>query len=61
VEDNKGEWRADHCIDSRFVPGVLISNRKSRATDPHLYDLTVSLMQEFGVDPEPGMIGHAIY
>jgi predicted AlkP superfamily phosphohydrolase/phosphomutase len=61
VEDNKGEWRADHCIDSRFVPGVLISNRKSRATDPHLYDLTVSLMQEFGVEPGPGMIGHTIY
>jgi predicted AlkP superfamily phosphohydrolase/phosphomutase len=61
VEDNNGEWRADHCIDSRFVPGVLISNRKSRATDPHLYDLTVSLLREFGVEPAPGMIGHTIY
>ena len=61
VEDNKGEWRADHCIDARFVPGVLISNRKSRVADPHLYDLTVSLMHEFGVAPGPGMIGHTIY
>jgi len=61
VEDNTEAWRADHCIDARFVPGVLISNRKSRAADPHLYDLTVSLMQEFGVGPGPGMIGHSIY
>lgn len=38
--------------------GVLISNRKSRATDAHLYDLTVFLMQEFGVAPGPGMNGH---
>jgi predicted AlkP superfamily phosphohydrolase/phosphomutase len=61
VVDNTEAWRADHCIDARFVPGVLISNRKSRAADPHLYDLTVSLMQEFGVGPGPGMIGQSIY
>jgi predicted AlkP superfamily phosphohydrolase/phosphomutase len=61
VEDNTEAWRADHCIDARFVPGVLISNRKSRAADPHLYDLTVSLMQQFGVGPGPGMIGQSIY
>jgi predicted AlkP superfamily phosphohydrolase/phosphomutase len=59
--DNTEAWRADHCIDARFVPGVLISNRKSRMENPHLYDLTVSLMQEFGVGPGPGMIGQSIY
>ncbi len=61
VEDNTDAWRADHCIDARFVPGVLISNRKSRAFDPHLYDLTVSLLDQFGVGPGSGMIGHSIY
>ena len=61
VQDNAEAWRADHCIDARFVPGVLLSNRKSLAPDPHLYDLTVSLMREFGVEPAPGMIGHSIY
>jgi predicted AlkP superfamily phosphohydrolase/phosphomutase len=29
VENNTDAWRADHCIDARFVPGVLISNRCS--------------------------------
>jgi hypothetical protein len=61
LENNTEAWRADHCIDARFVPGVLLSNRKSRAADPHLYDLTVSLLAEFHVDPGPGMIGHSIY
>jgi predicted AlkP superfamily phosphohydrolase/phosphomutase len=61
VEDNTDAWRADHCIDSRYVPGVLISNRKSRSADPHLYDLTVSLLEQFGIGPGAGMIGHSIY
>lgn len=61
VEENTDAWRADHCIDPRFVPGVLLSNRKSRASDPHLYDLTVSVMHEFGIAPLAGMIGHSIY
>src|SRR5215471_1263129 len=59
--DNAEAWRSDHCIWSKFVPGVLISNRKSAAPDPHLYDLTVSLLQTFGIEPGPGMIGHTIY
>jgi predicted AlkP superfamily phosphohydrolase/phosphomutase len=61
VTNNTEAWRADHCIDARYVPGVLISNRRSRASEPHLYDLTVSLMEEFGVAPGAGMIGHSIY
>jgi predicted AlkP superfamily phosphohydrolase/phosphomutase len=61
AENNDDAWRADHCIDARFVPGVLISNRASRAADPHLYDLTVSLLDQFGITPGQGMIGHSIY
>ena len=61
IDDNTEAWLADHCIDPRFVPGVLISNQASKAADPHLYDLTVSLMSEFGVPAGPGMIGHSIY
>ena len=61
VEDNKEEWRADHCIWAKFVPGVLISNIKSNDPHPHLWDLTVSLLAQFNVGPGPGMIGHSIY
>jgi predicted AlkP superfamily phosphohydrolase/phosphomutase len=61
VEDNTEEWRGDHCISAKFVPGVLISNRKSQAADPHLYDLTASILSEFGVPVPADMIGHTIY
>jgi predicted AlkP superfamily phosphohydrolase/phosphomutase len=61
VVNNTEAWRADHCILAKFVPGVLISNRKSSAADPHLYDLTVSLLHLFGIEPDPGMIGRSVY
>ena len=61
IEDNTDEWRGDHCIDARFVPGVLLSNRPSRAAHPHLYDMTRTLLDAFGVPPAPGMIGRSIY
>lgn len=61
VENNNEAWRADHCIDARFVPGVLLSNRRSRAEHPHLYDLTVSLLKDFQLEPGPGMVGTSIY
>ncbi len=48
VVDNTEAWRADHCILAKFVPGVLISNRKSQMAVPHLYDLTVSILDSFG-------------
>lgn len=61
VEDNTDAWRADHCVDAKLVPGVLISNRASREPAPHLYDLTVSLLNQFGVAPAAGMLGRSIY
>jgi predicted AlkP superfamily phosphohydrolase/phosphomutase len=61
VDNNTEAWRADHCIDARFVPGVLLENRVSKEANPRLWDLTVSIMQEFNVGPGQGMIGHSIY
>lgn len=58
---NTEAWVGDHCIASRFVPGVLISNRKSRAADPQLADITVTLLEEFGAPRGEGMIGKSIY
>jgi predicted AlkP superfamily phosphohydrolase/phosphomutase len=60
VEDTE-EWRGDHCISPKFVPGVLISNCKSRVANPHLSDLTASILSEFGVPIPANMIGHTIY
>ena len=61
VEDNTEAWIGDHCIAARFVPGVLISNRKSRVDDPALADLPATLLSEYGLAKEPGMTGRSIY
>jgi predicted AlkP superfamily phosphohydrolase/phosphomutase len=57
IEPNVDEWDGDHCIDSRAVPGVLLSNRPLRARSGGLADLTVSVLAYFGVAPAPGMNG----
>ncbi len=61
LADNTEEWRADHCIAPRYVPGVLIANRRVSAKAPQLSDLTVSLMNDFGVSATAGMRGHNIF
>jgi predicted AlkP superfamily phosphohydrolase/phosphomutase len=61
IEDNDSPWVGDHCMASDLVPGVLLSNRKVRAADPQLYDLTATIMGEFGVSPTEGMIGRTVF
>jgi predicted AlkP superfamily phosphohydrolase/phosphomutase len=61
VVDNEDAWIGDHCIAPQFVPGVLLTNRKTSLDDPHLYDLTVTILREFGVAPTPEMIGRDLF
>jgi predicted AlkP superfamily phosphohydrolase/phosphomutase len=61
IEDNKDEWRGDHCIAAHLVPGVFLSTRTSRLPDPRLEDLTVTLLAEFGIPKGPDMTGRAIF
>jgi len=61
IEDNTEEWRGDHCIAAESVPGIFVSNRKSRLDDPRLQDLTVTLLAEFGVPPASGMTGRRMF
>jgi predicted AlkP superfamily phosphohydrolase/phosphomutase len=61
IEPNIDEWDGDHCIDSRAVPGVLLSNRPLRASSGGLADLTVSVLAYFGVAPAAGMNGKPMF
>ena len=61
VVDNEDAWIGDHCIAPQFVPGVLLTNRKTSLDDPHLYDLTVTILRAFGVAPTPEMIGRNLF
>jgi predicted AlkP superfamily phosphohydrolase/phosphomutase len=55
--DNLDPWSGDHSVDSRHVPGVLITNRRITLERPALYDLTVAILDEYGVAKLPEMIG----
>jgi predicted AlkP superfamily phosphohydrolase/phosphomutase len=55
--DNPEPWSADHCVDHRIVPGVLLTNGRITLDDPRLLDLTVAVLQAYGVEPLPEMIG----
>ena len=55
--DNDDEWSGDHSMDYRLVPGILLTNKKITLDEPALYDLTVSVLDEYGIVPLPEMIG----
>lgn len=55
--ENTDPWSGDHSMDYRLVPGVLITNRKITLEKPALYDLTVAVLDEYGIAPLPEMIG----
>jgi predicted AlkP superfamily phosphohydrolase/phosphomutase len=55
--DNEKPWSGDHSMDYRQVPGVLISNRPITLDSPALYDLTVAILDEYGIPKPEEMIG----
>jgi hypothetical protein len=61
LEDNTDAWIGDHCIASDEVPGVLLSNRKVRASAPQLFDITATILNKFGVAKTSTMIGQSVY
>jgi len=58
--DNLDKWSGDHCMDAEVTPGVLLMNRKTRTPDPALYDLTVTILKEFGIKKLKEMVGEPI-
>ena len=62
IIDNDAEWSGDHCMDSRVVPGILLSNRPLRTGQPaDLKDMPVSILARFGVAAPEQMKGHSVF
>lgn len=61
VADNNDPWVGDHCMAPEYVPGVLLSNRKSQTDSPRLKDLTASILSLYHVAHPAGMKGKSIY
>lgn len=60
VSDNRDEWIGDHCMAHENVPGVLFSNRPLAERPPSLHDIPVTVLQAFGVEPTPEMVGQNV-
>ncbi len=61
ITPNLGRWTGDHCMDHRWVPGVLISNRRIVAGAPELTDVPVTIISLYGVTPPPVMKGRDLF
>jgi len=61
IRENNDAWIADHCISAAAVPGVLTGTRTLRIPDPNLKDLTVTILREFDLQPDPAMNGRPVY
>jgi len=59
--DNTSRWSGNHLMAPEVVPGILLTNRKLTGSGYDLTDLTVTLLAYYGIDPAPGMVGHAIH
>lgn len=61
MEDNTQAWIGDHCMADDQVPGVILSNRPIRALSPRLWDVTATILGQFGVPAAKGMIGQSVF
>jgi predicted AlkP superfamily phosphohydrolase/phosphomutase len=59
-ENNTKHWRADHCVDTSLVPGVLFCNRKLGVENPEIIDLAPTILTLFGIDVPAYMDGKAM-
>jgi predicted AlkP superfamily phosphohydrolase/phosphomutase len=61
IQDNNDPWIGDHCVNPAAVPGVLLSNKTLQRTDPELRDLSVAILQLFGLRPDKSMQGRTVF
>ncbi len=60
LSDNDDLWSGSHLMAPEVVPGILLVNRKLPRAGHALPDLTVTLLQHFGLPAGEGMVGHSI-
>jgi predicted AlkP superfamily phosphohydrolase/phosphomutase len=61
IRDNDDKWGGDHCIDPAHVPAVLFTNKRVTKPEPALYDITATILAEFGIPIPAHMEGQALY
>ncbi len=59
-EDNLKAWSGDHCVDERFVPGVLFCDRDLECKTPWIGDVAPTILEWFGVPIPAHMDGKSL-
>ena len=60
MEDNTRRWSGDHCVDPRYVPGVLLCNLPLAARRPSIMDIAPTVLGLFGVEAPSYMQGRSL-
>lgn len=60
ILDNTDTWSGDHCVDPKFVPGVLLSSRPISNPTPRIEDLAPTILNAFGVLVPNEMTGRSL-
>ena len=61
LKDNVDKWSGDHLIEAKFVPGILLSNKKIQSANPALYDIAPTILAEFGIPKQEWMVGKRVF
>lgn len=61
VDTNREKWSGDHMGAAEITPGILLSDRTVRAESPALYDLTATILHEFGIERPAEMVGKPVF
>jgi len=61
LRDNTQKWSGDHLMEAELVPGIILSNKEIKSENPALYDLAPTILGDFGIPRQEGMIGDSIF
>ncbi len=61
VEDNTSRWSGNHLGAPEIVPGVLLLPQRLDSAHHDLTDITVTILEHYGLQPGPGMVGESIF
>jgi predicted AlkP superfamily phosphohydrolase/phosphomutase len=61
LRDNTQKWSGDHLMEAELVPGIILSNKEIKSANPALYDLAPTILGEFGIPKQEGMIGDSVF
>jgi len=60
IFDNEKHWKADHLIDSSFVPGILLANFKIAKEEPEQKDIAPTALTLLGAEIPEDMDGESL-